>query len=96
MIPKEKVEAIVSKHNSIEKELSSGNVDPKKFAEKSKEYAELGIILKNATSYLNFVNVKQDLENIINDEKSDKEMISKKVRVEYEDMSALTSLNNHT
>ena len=29
MIPKEKVEAIVSKHNSIEQELSSGKVDPK-------------------------------------------------------------------
>ena len=42
MIPKEKVEAIVSKHNSIEQELSSGNVDPKSFADKSKEYAELG------------------------------------------------------
>ena len=54
MIPKEKVEAIVSKHNSIEQELSSGNVDPKSFADKSKEYAELGTILKNAKSYLNF------------------------------------------
>ena len=54
MIPREKVEAIVSKHNSIEKELSSGNVDPKSYAEKSKEYADLGIILKNANGYLNF------------------------------------------
>ena len=36
MIPKEKVEAIVSKHNSIEKELSSGNIDPKKYVEMSK------------------------------------------------------------
>ena len=36
MIPKDKIEAIVSKHNSIEKELSSGNVDPKNFADKSK------------------------------------------------------------
>ena len=59
MIPKEKVEAIVSKHNSIEKELSSGNIDPKKFAEKSKEYSELGNILKNAISYLNFSNEKK-------------------------------------
>ena len=58
MIPKEKVEAIVSKHNSIEQELSSGNVDPKSFAEKSKEYAELGTILKNAKKYLNFNNEK--------------------------------------
>ncbi len=76
MIPKEKVEAIVSKHNSIEKELSSGNVDPKSFAEKSKEYAELGVILKNATGYLSFESEKRDLENIINDEKSDNEMIN--------------------
>ena len=38
---KDKVEAIVSKHTSIEKELSSGN-DSKKYAEKSEEYAELG------------------------------------------------------
>ena len=29
MIPKEKVEAIVSKHSSIEKELASGNIDSK-------------------------------------------------------------------
>ena len=67
MIPKEKVEAIVSKHNSIEKDLASGNIDPKSFAEKSKEYAELGVILKNAKGYLNFKNDKNDLENIIND-----------------------------
>ena len=76
MIPKEKVEAIVSKHNSIEQELSSGNVDPKSFADKSKEYAELGTILKNAKSYLNFFNEKTDRENIINDKKSDSEMIN--------------------
>ncbi len=76
MIPKEKVEAIVSKHNSIEQELSSGNVDPKSFADKSKEYAELGTILNNAKSYLNFFNEKTDLENIINDKKSDSEMIN--------------------
>ncbi len=76
MIPAEKVEAIVSKHNSIEKELSSGNVDPKNFADKSKEYSELGTILKNAINYLNFENEKKDLENIINDEKSDNDMIN--------------------
>ena len=76
MIPKEKVEAIVSKHNSIEKNFQAETIDPKSFAEKSKEYAELGIILKNAKGYLNFENEKKDLENIINDEKSDNEMIN--------------------
>ena len=76
MIPREKVEAIVSKHNSIEKELSSGKVDPKKFAEKSKEYSELGAVLKTAKAYLNFNKEKKDLENIINNGKSDNEMIN--------------------
>jgi len=86
MIPREKIEAIVSKHNSIEKELSTGKVDPKSFAEKSKEYADLGIILKNAISYLNFKKEKSDLENIINDEKSDNEMksLAKKELIELD------------
>ena len=91
MIPKEKVEAIVSKHNTIEKELSSGNIDPKKFAEKSKEYSELGNILKNAISYLNFSNEKRDLENIINDQNSDAEMtnLAKKELVELDKQNEL-------
>ena len=76
MIPKEKVEAIVSKHTALEKELSSGNIEPKKFAEKSKEYADLGNIIKTAISFLNFDKQKKDLENIINDKHSDKEMIN--------------------
>ena len=76
MIPKDKVEAIVSKHNLIEKELSSGSLDSKKFAEKSKEYSELGGVLKCAVSYLSYENDKKDLENIINDQKSDEEMIN--------------------
>ena len=52
MIPKEKVEAIVSKHNNIEKELSSGQIDPKTFATKSKEYSDLGNIIVVAKEYL--------------------------------------------
>ena len=75
MIPKDKVEAIVSKHKIIEKELSSGKIDPKTFAEKSKEYSELGSIIKSAKEYLNFNNDKKDLENIIGDNKNENEMI---------------------
>ena len=45
MIPKEKVEAIVSKHTALEKELSSGNIEPKNFAEKSKEYSDVNEII---------------------------------------------------
>ena len=36
MIPKDKVQEIISRHDTLEKELSSGNIDKKHFAEKSK------------------------------------------------------------
>ena len=75
MIPKEKVEAIVSKHSSIEKELASGNIDSKNYASKSKEYSELGNIVKVASHYLKIDDEKQDLENLIKDPKSDEEML---------------------
>ena len=40
MIPKKTIEDLISKHLLLEKELSSGKVDKKLFAEKSKEYSE--------------------------------------------------------
>ena len=39
MVPLDKVKDIVSKHDNLEKELSSGSIDPKLFAKKSKEYS---------------------------------------------------------
>ena len=45
MIPIEKVQAIVSRHDNLEKELSSGKVEAKLFATKSKEYSSLGLSL---------------------------------------------------
>ena len=36
MIPSDKVQNIINKHNSLEKELSSGKFDAKQFAKKSK------------------------------------------------------------
>jgi peptide chain release factor 1 len=76
MIPKEKVEAIVSKHNNIEKELSSGKIEPKTFATKSKEYSDLGNIIIDAKKYLKFDGEKKDLRNILSDSSNDKEMIA--------------------
>ena len=52
MIPREKIQAIVAKHDNIEKELSSGNIDPKTYATKSKEYSDLGRIVGLAKDYL--------------------------------------------
>ena len=38
MVPIDKVKDIIIKHDALEKELSSGNIDPKLFAKKSKDY----------------------------------------------------------
>ena len=48
MIPNKTIEEIISKHSNLEKELSSGDVDKKLFAEKSKEYSEINEIIKDA------------------------------------------------
>ena len=63
MIPINKVKDLILKHTSLESELSSGNIDKKKFAEKSKEYSELSNIIKDADLYNSFENDKKDLEN---------------------------------
>ena len=48
MVPIDKVKDIITKHDALEKELSSGNIEPKLFAKKSKEYSNLGNIIEIA------------------------------------------------
>ena len=74
MIPIDKVKDIIIKHDNIEKDLSSGNIDPKSFAQKSKQYSSLGNIISFAREYVRFDNEINDLENIIKDKNNDKEM----------------------
>ena len=75
MIPLQKVKDIINKHNILEKELSSGKVDPKLFAKKSKEYSNLGRIILVAKKYVNYENEKKDLEQILKDKDNDAEII---------------------
>jgi len=74
MIPVNKVRDLISKHGSLEKELSSGTVDKKKFAEKSKEYSDLNDIIKEAKEYLSFSKEKEELEKICLDKNSETEI----------------------
>ena len=74
MIPIEKVKNLISKHKMIEQELSSGNLDKKIFADKSKEYSELNEIISEVKDFLSFENSKKELEKIIRDNSSDDEM----------------------
>ena len=75
MVPEEKVKNLISRHLSLEKELSSGELDKDKYAEISKEYSDLNGIIKQAKEYLNFKKENDDLNNIIKDKNSDSEMI---------------------
>ena len=75
MVPINKVKDIINKHDSLEKELSSGGIDPKLFARKSKEYSSLGGIIKVAREYVNFENEKKDLINMVQDKSNDQEII---------------------
>ena len=75
MIPLEKVQQIVSTYKTLEKELASSDIGKKDFVKKSKEYSGIGEIIDEAKGYLDFEKEKLELGKIIEDKKSDKEMI---------------------
>ena len=76
MIPLQKVKDIIIKYDNLEKELSSGSVNPKLFAKKSKEYSNFGNIISVAREYLNFEKTKMDLEQILKDKDNDTEIVN--------------------
>ena len=75
MIPLEKVQQIVSTYETLEKELASGDINKKDFANKSKGYSSIREVINQARSYLSFKEGKAELEKIIEDKKSDKDII---------------------
>ncbi len=86
MIPEKTIEELISRHSSLEKDLASGKIDKKHFAEKSKEYSDLNEIVESAKKYSSYVNDKDELEKILNDKNSDEELI-KMAQVELSDLN---------
>ena len=74
MIPNKTIEELISRHSALEKDLSSGTIDKKLFAEKSKEYSDVNEIIENAKKYISFNSDKKELEKILNDNSSDEEL----------------------
>ncbi len=74
MIPQKTIEELIDKHSSLEKDLSSGKIDKALFAEKSKEYSDLNDIVADAKKYISFKKDKLELEKILNDQTTDKEL----------------------
>ena len=60
MIPLDKIGKIVTKYETLEKELASGDISKKDFVKKSKEYANIGEIVDTVRSYLNFEKEKPE------------------------------------
>ncbi len=92
MIPLKKVQDLILKHNNLEKELSSGNIDKDNFVKKSKEYSELNEIINNAKQFENFERSKKDLENLINEENNDSE-IKNLAKIELNDLIRNNQIN---
>ena len=75
MIPEKTIQELINKHSILEKDLSSGKIDKKLFAEKSKEYSDLNEIVNDAKKYISFDQEKTELEKILTDQNSDKELL---------------------
>ena len=74
MIPQKTIEELIKKHSNLENDLSSGKIDKKLFAEKSKEYADLNDIIDSAKKYISFDKDKSELEKIITEKNTDEEL----------------------
>ena len=85
MIPLKTIEDLVGKHALLEKELSSGSIDKKTFAEKSKDYSDLNEIVDDAKNYISYSGNKLELQKILDDKSSDDEL-KKMAEVELNDL----------
>ncbi len=92
MIPHKTIEDLINKHSSLEKDLSSVNIDKKLFAEKSKEYSDLNDILEVAKKYISFEKDKTELEKILQDQNNDQEF-KKMAESELKDLIMNKDLN---
>ena len=74
MIPNKTIEELISRHSSLEKDLSSGTIDKKLFAEKSKEYSDVNEVIDNARKYISYAEDKNELQKILSDSSVDEEL----------------------
>ena len=75
MIPQKTINELIDKHSNLEKDLSSGKIEKKLFAEKSKEYADLNEIINIAKKYNSFEKDKLEIEKILDENNADEELV---------------------
>ena len=92
MIPLKTIKELVSKHSNLEKDLSSGEIDKKLFAEKSKEYSDVNEVIDIAKDYLSYNENRNELEKIINDSSVDEEL-KKMAELELAELQSQQEIN---
>ena len=92
MLPKNKIDDLIEKHSLLEKQLSSGDIDKKKFAEKSKEYSDLNEVINEAKRYQKYDTEKVELEKIINDSSSEQDFKDMAIK-ELEELNQIHNEN---
>ena len=92
MIPTKTVEELILKHSNLEKDLSSGEIDKKLFAEKSKEYSDVNEIIEYAKKYISFDNDKKELDKILEDSSADDEL-KKMAELELKELQSQHEIN---
>ena len=92
MIPTKTIEELILKHSALEKELSSGEIDKKLFADKSKEYSDINEIVDIAKKYISFESDKKDLKKILEDKSTDDEL-KKMAEIELADLKSQYEIN---
>ena len=85
MIPEKTISDLIIKHSTLEKELSTGEVDKKQFADKSKEYADLNEIIENLKQYNSYNKDKEGLKKILDDE-SDSDEMKEMAQIELDEL----------
>ena len=73
MIPKDKVENIVSRFNELETILAKPDLKKDEFVSNSKEYSNLNEIISYAKAYLKVLEDLKSTKNILEDKSTDKE-----------------------
>ena len=92
MIPLKKIRDLITKHSDLERDLSSGKIDKKFFAEKSKEYSDLNEIISDAKNYISFEKDKSELQKILFEQNTDKELL-RMAEIELKELEILHEKN---
>ena len=92
MIPLKKIEDLITKHSDLERDLSSGKIDKKFFAEKSKEYSDLNEIISDAKKYISFEKDRIELQKILVEQNTDKELL-RMAEIELKELEILHEKN---